>query len=405
MPLPLLRMLDLARALARDPQLLILDEITAALPSDLAERVFAVMRRQKERGRSALFITHRLREVIAHCDRATVLRDGGDVGTLVPQEGGEEKIVEFMLGEEVARAAGGRPRRRPERGAGSSSPTCRPRSRCAASQVGETLADVSLRAPAGRDPRDRGARSAGPGRALRRALRPAAPDRRRDPRPGEAAARAPSLRRDPRRRRARSGRPAAGAAAAALDRREHRRAALQQRAALGAGRACARSAGASQGAIDALSIDTRAQRQVRRLSGGNQQKVTIARWLANGLPDAALLRPDARASTSARSARSTRCCGSSPATARPCSSSRASWPRSRSSATASSASTAAGDRRARRRRRRRGDAPARDARARRRGGQHERCRRRAARATGIHWRRLARRHGWTVGVYVLLVAL
>ena len=37
-----------------------------------------------------------------------------------------------------------------------------------------------------------------------------------------------------------------------------------------------------QGAIDALSIDTRAQRQVRRLSGGNQQKVTIARWLANG---------------------------------------------------------------------------------------------------------------------------
>ena len=43
-PLPLLRMIDLARALARDPQLLLLDEITAALPSDLAERVFAVMR-------------------------------------------------------------------------------------------------------------------------------------------------------------------------------------------------------------------------------------------------------------------------------------------------------------------------------------------------------------------------
>src|SRR3954469_13261903 len=44
LPLPTLRMLDLARALSYDPQLLLLDEITAALPSDLAERVFAVMR-------------------------------------------------------------------------------------------------------------------------------------------------------------------------------------------------------------------------------------------------------------------------------------------------------------------------------------------------------------------------
>jgi len=43
-PLPLLRMIDLARALTREPQLLLLDEITAALPSDLAERVFAAMR-------------------------------------------------------------------------------------------------------------------------------------------------------------------------------------------------------------------------------------------------------------------------------------------------------------------------------------------------------------------------
>ena len=76
LPLPTLRMLDLARALSRDPQLLMLDEITAALPSDLAERVFAVMREWRERGRSVLFISHRLAEVTALCDRATVLRDG-----------------------------------------------------------------------------------------------------------------------------------------------------------------------------------------------------------------------------------------------------------------------------------------------------------------------------------------
>src|SRR5262245_58219659 len=104
-PLPLLRMIDLARALSRDPQLLLLDEITAALPSDLAERVFAVMGRQRERGRSVLFITHRLNEVIQTCDRATILRYGGAVATIAPQEGGEESIVAHMLGEVVARAA------------------------------------------------------------------------------------------------------------------------------------------------------------------------------------------------------------------------------------------------------------------------------------------------------------
>jgi ribose transport system ATP-binding protein len=101
----MLRMLDLARALAREPQLLLLDEITAALPSDLAERVFEVARQLKEQNRSVLVITHRLAEVIAVCDRATVLRDGHDVGTLVPAEGGEAQIVEYMLGPEAAAAA------------------------------------------------------------------------------------------------------------------------------------------------------------------------------------------------------------------------------------------------------------------------------------------------------------
>src|SRR4051812_26001044 len=105
LPLPTLRMLDLARALARDPQLLLLDEITAALPSDLAEKVFAVMREWRDRGRSVLFITHRLAEVTATCDRASVLRDGRTVGTLVPRAGEEEKIVELMLGESRTKLA------------------------------------------------------------------------------------------------------------------------------------------------------------------------------------------------------------------------------------------------------------------------------------------------------------
>ena len=102
LPLPSLRMIDLARALAHDPHLLLLDEITAALPSDLAERVFLVMRRWRESGRAVLFISHRLAEVRAACNRATVLRDGADVGTLDVSDSAEERIVALMLGPATA---------------------------------------------------------------------------------------------------------------------------------------------------------------------------------------------------------------------------------------------------------------------------------------------------------------
>ena len=279
-PLPLLRMLDLARALARDPQLLILDEITAALPADLAERVFEVMRRQKESGRSALFITHRLREVIANCDRATVLRDGGDVGTLVPQEGGEEKIVEFMLGEEVARAAGDAearaPRERIELAA--DGPTAL---EVRGLQVGDTLTEVSF--------------AVRPGEILGiAALEAQGQDElfgvlsgQQRPTDGEVLVQGEPL-------RARHPYDAirAGVVLVPADRLQ---ALLPQRS-IAENIAAPRFNNPRrwgpvgireerrrvQGAIDALSIDTRAQRQVRRLSGGNQQKVTIARWLANG---------------------------------------------------------------------------------------------------------------------------
>lgn len=104
LPLPALRMLDLARSLAGDPLLLLLDEITAALPSDLADKAFEVMSMWRERGRSVLFISHRLEEVLANCDKTTVLRDGQDVAAFVPGEGGERRLVREMLGE-AAQAA------------------------------------------------------------------------------------------------------------------------------------------------------------------------------------------------------------------------------------------------------------------------------------------------------------
>ena len=101
LPLPVLRLLDLSRALAHDPHLLLLDEITAALTKDQADHVFAVMREWKSMNRSVLFISHRLAEVLAICDRATILRNGRNVESLVPGEGGEARLVSAMVGEEA----------------------------------------------------------------------------------------------------------------------------------------------------------------------------------------------------------------------------------------------------------------------------------------------------------------
>ena len=286
--LPILRMLDLARALAQDPQLLILDEITAALPSDLAERVFAVMRERRDRGRSVLFITHRLAEVIATCDRATILRDGRDVGTMVPQEGGEARIVEIMLGPEAAHAAKASEQVAadvtPEPvGAGGREtvPVLEVNDlRVGAVQSisfelrrGEVLGlaalegqgqDELFEALAGQRKLEGGeVRVAGkafrprhPYDAIRRKVVLVPPDRllallpQRSVRENVAAPLYNSpLRWGP------------------INMREEGRRVRK--------------------AVDALQIDMRAARQVRRLSGGNQQKVTIARWLASGF--AALL--------------------------------------------------------------------------------------------------------------------
>src|SRR5271157_4841490 len=102
-PYPVLRLIDLARALASDPIVLMLDEITAALPADLSERVFAVVRRWRERGNSVIFISHRIAEVSALCDRATVLRDGAFVGVTDAAQGNEDRIVSLMLGADIVK--------------------------------------------------------------------------------------------------------------------------------------------------------------------------------------------------------------------------------------------------------------------------------------------------------------
>jgi ribose transport system ATP-binding protein len=104
-PLATLRLVDLARALAHDPQLLMLDEITAALTPEQADLVFDVMREWKRMNRSVLFISHRLGEVLRICDVATILRNGRNVADLDLSDIGESELVTAMLGEDFVHNA------------------------------------------------------------------------------------------------------------------------------------------------------------------------------------------------------------------------------------------------------------------------------------------------------------
>ncbi len=104
-----LRLIDLARALASDPHILMLDEITAALPADLSERVFKVVRDFRVAARAS-FSSRIVWPKCRALRRATVLRDGVTVG-VTPTKGGEETIVNLMLG--LGGGAGDRRRRSP----------------------------------------------------------------------------------------------------------------------------------------------------------------------------------------------------------------------------------------------------------------------------------------------------
>lgn len=96
------QLVEIAKALSLQAQVIVMDEPTAALSSKEVDRLFNVARALKSQGCAVVFVSHRLDEVFALCQRTTIMRDGTTVGTALISEITEAEIIRMMVGREVS---------------------------------------------------------------------------------------------------------------------------------------------------------------------------------------------------------------------------------------------------------------------------------------------------------------
>ncbi len=100
LPLSRRQIVEIAKALARKPRLLILDEATSALTATDVETVLAVIRRLRSEGVALMYISHRMHEIAALADDCTVFRNGRKIATYAAGSKTDEQVVELMIGRE-----------------------------------------------------------------------------------------------------------------------------------------------------------------------------------------------------------------------------------------------------------------------------------------------------------------
>lgn len=95
------QLVEIARCLAMDTKVLVLDEPTSSLTSHEVDVLFRLIRRMKEKGVSVIFISHRLDELFEICDRITVMRDGKHIGTVDTAGVTQPQLIRMMIGREL----------------------------------------------------------------------------------------------------------------------------------------------------------------------------------------------------------------------------------------------------------------------------------------------------------------
>ncbi len=113
LPLSRRQVVEIAKALGKRPQLLILDEATSALTSADVEKVYAMLARLKAEGVAILYISHRMHEVEALADRASVFRNGRHIETFDRGARSTADIIQLMIGRDIAAQYPAKPPRKP----------------------------------------------------------------------------------------------------------------------------------------------------------------------------------------------------------------------------------------------------------------------------------------------------
>jgi len=102
LPVGVQQRVEIIKLLYREADILILDEPTAVLTPQEVDELFTIMRSLVDNGKSIIFITHKLREVLTFADRITVIRGGKVVGTTTPKEANQNDLAAMMVGREVS---------------------------------------------------------------------------------------------------------------------------------------------------------------------------------------------------------------------------------------------------------------------------------------------------------------
>ena len=134
-------MVEIAKALARNPRILILDEATSALTAADVAKVFAVLKRLRAEGLALLYISHRMHEIAELADECTVFRNGRNVATYAAGTKSDNEVVEMMIGREYSHVFPPKPRA----AAGGRTPVLE----CRNLGWTDRLRDISLRVGAG----------------------------------------------------------------------------------------------------------------------------------------------------------------------------------------------------------------------------------------------------------------